>query len=411
MCEALLPMCDCNAGSEVSVSLDKPPKIEATCVPKYLAKGLAWQTDGQWPGKVGTEEPASENDDAEEAPELEKKMTVVSTDGDYSLKVAVDSHVDFIPKTVLSLQTDGQLKASISGSVVADLSARAEAEAKFSYTRIERLPVDPLTYTACADVFCITFLLQANTTLDLETSAEGVAEVMVSAQYDVEADISIDVANGQIKANVKSSPFTHSESVTMDGSFDGRLSLSLTPELTILPLPGAPISVKPFLTGEIQTHAEASATVSLAAPAPGFLQAMSSGASADFCVAADVNVKAGVTVDGLGIPQPLQLSSDQIKGMVSTAIADLPQLLISAIDNQLGSCAKLGKTVDKAISKPIQEAAKLAAKGLDDVIPNFKVSLPSPENLVDKQFCKTVLQKSYPESDAQCSQALTGCSA
>lgn len=411
MCEALLPMCDCNAGSEVSVSLDKPPKIEATCVPKYLAKGLAWQTEGQWPGQIGTEEPASENDDTDEAPELEKKMSVVSTDGDYSLKVAVDSHVDFIPKTVLSLQTDGQLKASISGSVVADLSARAEAEAKFSYTRIERLPVDPLTYTACADVFCITFLLQANATLDLETSAEGVAEVMVSAQYDVEADISIDVANGQIKANVKSSPFTHSESVTMDGSFDGRLSLSLMPELTILPLPGAPISVKPFLTGEIQTHVEASATVSLAAPAPGFLKTMSSGASADFCVAADVNVKAGVMVDGLGIPQPLQLSSDQIKGMITKAIDELPQQLIDAIDKQLESCAKLGKTVDKAISKPIQEAAKLAAKGLDDVIPNFKVSLPSPENLLDKQFCKTVLQKSYPENDAQCSKALTGCSA
>merc|ERR1712113_804268 len=112
---------------------------------------------------------------------------------------------------------------------------------------------------------------------------------MVSAQYDVEADITIDVAKGHVKANVKSSPFTHSESVTMDGSFDGRLSLSLTPELTILPLPGAPISVKPFLTGEIQTHAEASASVSLGAPAPGFLQATSSSASADFCVAADVN--------------------------------------------------------------------------------------------------------------------------
>merc|ERR1712187_765352 len=164
-------------------------------------------------------------------------------------------------------------------------------------------------------------------------------------------------------------------------------------------------------TGEIQTHAEASATESLAAPAPGFRQAMSSSTSADFCVAADVNVKAGVTVDGLGIPAPLQVNSDQIKSMINKAIAELPQQLIDAIDNQLGSCAKLGKTVDKAISKPIEEAAKLAAKGLDDVIPNFKVSLPSPETLLDKQFCKTVLQKSYPDNDTQCSQALQGCSA
>jgi hypothetical protein len=356
------------------------------------------------------EEPASDSDDAEkEAPKLEEKMTVVDTDGDYSLKLAVDSHIDFIPKTVLSLQTDGHLTASISGTIVADLSARAEAEAKFSYTRVERLPADPLTYTACADVFCITFLLQANATLALKTKVEGTAEVQVSAEYNVEADISIDVATGKMKVSVKSSPFTHSESITMDGSFDGSLSLSLTPELTILPLPGAPISVKPFVTGEIQTHAEVRASASLAASAPGFLQATSNSASVDFCVAADVNVKAGVTVDGLGIPEPLQLSSDQIKGMVSTAIADLPQLLISAIDNQLGSCAKLGKTVDKAISKPIQKAATLAAKGLDDVIPNFKVSLPSPEALLEKQFCKTVLQKSYPEGDDYCAKALQGC--
>merc|ERR1712048_1540379 len=104
---------------------------------------------------------------------------------------------------VFELSTDGKLTASISGKFSAYLNARAEADAHFSYTLVERVPEEPLEYTACADVFCITFLLQANATLDLETSAEGVAEVMVSAQYDVEADISIDVANGQIKANVK----------------------------------------------------------------------------------------------------------------------------------------------------------------------------------------------------------------
>merc|ERR1711988_727470 len=94
MCEALLPMCDCDAGSEVSVSLDKPPKIEATCVPKYLAKSLNWQSNGQWPGQLEAGEPSSDEDDDEQEgedgsdSELKGKMAVVKQDGGASLKTA-----------------------------------------------------------------------------------------------------------------------------------------------------------------------------------------------------------------------------------------------------------------------------------------------------------------------------------
>merc|ERR1712187_396398 len=258
-----------------------------------------------------------------------------------------------------------------------------------SYTLVERVPEEPLEYTACADVFCITFLLQANATLDLETSAQGTAQVQAAAEYDIEADISIDVTTGQMHASVKSSPFTHQE------------------QMTIMPLPGAPISVKPFLTGNLSTHVEASATASSA----GFLQATSSTTEASFCAAADVSITGGVDIDGLGMPQPLEISSTEIKSMITKAIADVPQVLIGAINDQLDSCAKLGKAVDKAISKPIEEAAQVAAKGLDEVIPDFKVSLPDPMELLDKQFCKTVLQKSYPEGESQCATANLGCHA
>merc|ERR1711988_1219008 len=313
MCEALLPMCDCDAGSEVSVSLDKPPKIEATCVPKYLAKSLNWQSNGQWPGQLEAGEPSSDEDGDEQEGEdgsdsedsdLKSKMTVVKHDGDASLNMAVDANIEFIPKTVFELSTDGKLTASISGKFSAYFNALAEAEAHFSYTLVERVPEEPLEYTACADVFCITFLLQANATLDLETSAQGTAQVQAAAEYDIEADISIDVTTGQMHASVKSSPFTHQEQMTMDGSFDGSLSLSLMPVLTIMPLPGAPISVKPFLTGNLSTHVEASATASSA----GFLQATSSATEASFCAAADVNIIGGVDIDGLGMPQPLEIA-------------------------------------------------------------------------------------------------------
>lgn len=413
MCKTLLPMCDCDAGSEVSVSLDKPPKIEATCVPKYLAKSLNWQSNGQWPGQLEAGEPSSDEDDdeddgeAESDADLKSKMTVVKQDGGASLKTAVDANIEFIPKTVFELSTDGKLTASISGKFSAYLNARAEADAHFSYTLVERVPEEPLEYTACADVFCITFLLQANATLDLETSAQGTAQVQAAAEYDIEADISIDVTTGQMHASVKSSPFTHQEQMTMDGSFDGSLSLSLMPVLTIMPLPGAPISVKPFLTGNLSTHVEASATASSA----GFLQATSSTTEASFCAAADISITGGVDIDGLGMPQPLEISSTEIKSMITKAIADVPQVLIGAINDQLDSCAKLGKAVDKAISKPIEEAAQAAAKGLDEVIPDFKVSLPDPMELLDKQFCKTVLQKTYPDGESQCANANLGCHA
>eukprot|EP00929_Paragymnodinium_shiwhaense_P045333 TRINITY_DN23175_c0_g4_i3.p1 TRINITY_DN23175_c0_g4~~TRINITY_DN23175_c0_g4_i3.p1 ORF type:complete len:186 (+),score=44.70 TRINITY_DN23175_c0_g4_i3:820-1377(+) len=181
-------------------------------------------------------------------------------------------------------------------------------------------------------------------------------------------------------------------------SFAGSVKLSLGPVLTVLPVPGAPVAIKPTMSVQVNTAVQAEVEE---------WTDSSSGNTVDTCAAAAVNLIAETTVQALGMPEEIELTSTDLKDALFDGILSMPLNTVDAITTVISDCLPVGKVLS-SLTDPMKAAAEAAAKTIKDALPDFSFDLPTPTSLVDVSKCDEVLEKTLP-SGTTCGSANLGC--
>eukprot|EP00929_Paragymnodinium_shiwhaense_P043623 TRINITY_DN22419_c0_g1_i1.p1 TRINITY_DN22419_c0_g1~~TRINITY_DN22419_c0_g1_i1.p1 ORF type:complete len:675 (-),score=155.24 TRINITY_DN22419_c0_g1_i1:274-2298(-) len=394
---ALGSFADCDAGSGLSLTLGSQPKASVVIVPKMFAKSLTVKskTNGKW--DVSQDSPKGGIDGrADDEVDLSEMMMSISNK---PIKVGVQAESEFIPTITIDVVPGTPLvKVKFSGLVYAGLDILAESTGETEWEKVVKVPKNPMKATACASAFCLTFLLQAQATVTVTADAAGTASVKTRAEFETGIELELDLSTGDITYEVTDTQVTHEEELDMGLSFGGSVQLSLGPVLTVLPVPGAPVSIQPTLSVEVKTAVEAE-VAEWTDP--------TSGNMVDTCAAASVNLIAQTSVEALGFPEEISLSSQDLKDAVLDGILAMPLNTVDAITEVISDCLPVGKVLSE-LTDPMKAAAEAAAETIKDAIPDFSFDLPSPTSLVDVSKCDSVLSKTLP-SGTTCGDADLGC--
>eukprot|EP00929_Paragymnodinium_shiwhaense_P045332 TRINITY_DN23175_c0_g4_i1.p1 TRINITY_DN23175_c0_g4~~TRINITY_DN23175_c0_g4_i1.p1 ORF type:complete len:228 (+),score=51.31 TRINITY_DN23175_c0_g4_i1:417-1100(+) len=156
---------DCTNGkSGVSLTLTgDEPKASVEITPKLFAKSLTakTKTNGKWDLVEGS---AKGGMDARTGTtDLSSMMMSISNE---PIKVGVQAESEFIPTITIDVVPGTPLvRVKFSGLVYAGLDVKAETTGEADWEKVVKIPEKPKKATACASVFCIVFLLQAEATM------------------------------------------------------------------------------------------------------------------------------------------------------------------------------------------------------------------------------------------------------
>lgn len=397
MCDATIGgLCDCEAGSGLKVhDLTTNPSIAIQCVPNLLGISFKWSTSGNdtWPGSQDIAEPEVPANCTKEVTDDDSGNLTESMSPIPGLTVKADAaifgSVQFMPSLNLSMTPgSGQVSISAFGDLLANLNVRINASAAFEKSWTYSFPEEPEEDTMCSEVGCLTFMFQANATLEVATDVMGVIEGNIVAQYGVSAGVGVDIASGQTSYYANTTGLVHNENITITATFDGSVTLTLKPVLTIIAFPpGMPVSITPWAAVKLNTHAAAS-----------FTESSDDGSQWDACAAADLLLEAGIEVSA---PPPLSVTDSTLKNIINSAIDSVPDQIEKAIEDALKNCPPpLSSAIDDAVNSVVK-AVENSATSIDSLIPDFSITFSPISNLLNEQTCYTLLEAAIP-SDGSC---------
>jgi hypothetical protein len=174
------------------------------------------------------------------------------------LTVQAGSKLSFNPVLKMDLAADGKIKIKVSGDFNAIVYANITGTAAHTYSIDHVFPEIPKSMTACASVFCITLMIQGVAQLEFTASLAGQASAEVRAGYQLEGEITIDTKTGDTTTTYSTGELTHSEKITYESSFSGHIGVTAGPLFTILPFPGVPVTLFPYVKAELKAFAQSS---------------------------------------------------------------------------------------------------------------------------------------------------------
>ncbi|CAE7228999.1 unnamed protein product [Symbiodinium sp. CCMP2592] len=429
LCTVLIgDQCDCEGGSYVDVSLDK---FSVRCIfkaaadfskgfgvravpkkdlgqPGEMMEGL-FEEDGKssgrmtiLPGEEYVQAFKSANEVLKEPQDIKnyalgnKTTSEKSGSCEASLDVALDGLVQFSPDVTMTVYKSGTTEFSISGTVRASIHALVKAQGSCSFHAQRGFPDPPKKKIICAPPFCLVILLQMMAELHLEGTLTGTIEASSEVDFGVEGRVKV-TQSGHAEVDMKSPSIGHKNGFAIGASAGASLLLSIGPVLTLWPLPGVPITFRPFV------NAEAKAQGNLT---PELVQEETY-APLEMCGAAALNTFVDVDITGFALPAIyLNLfDSEFIMNAIKKGVMAGARAMIKIMSGPLQCVPGASFVTDK-----IMEAAEAAATAIVGLIPalDLDLNLPSIQLLPPmKLFCHEVYKT--PGFDSAPCAAELGC--
>ena len=151
----------------------------------------------------------------------------------------------------------------------------------------------------------------------IEVVAElaGTAEASVTAKYKVSGEVELDIFQGKGSAKVSAGKLTHSEEINYDSTFKGTVTLTAGPVFTVLPTPGAPITLEPLVQAEIKAYAQSN--------------------SGKQCGKVGINIRPIPTVNAFGLEK---VDTGALVDDIGSEINDLPTNMLGTVTGLLKKC-------------------------------------------------------------------------
>jgi len=301
----------------------------------------------------------------------------------------VSSHASmtFAPELNLVVEpASGKVSLDFSGEVVVKASVNINAETSSSWSLNDAFPKTPITVTGCAPLFCVTLMIQGLVQLDVTTELAGTVGASVSARFGVQGHVEMDIDDGKVKATISAGRLTHEEKLDYESTFKGTISMRAGPIFTVLPTPGAPISLEPFIKAEIKAYAQS--------------------VNGKSCGKAGVNVYADPHVHALGLPESVDFDSRVLEDAIVKQVTQVPANMQLEFADMFLSCLKIPgfSSLKSTLNKVMNRASDLIAKA----IPDFKIAFGSPVTLFKQSVCFNLLSVFLP-SDTTCGSYSIGC--
>ncbi|CAE7190462.1 unnamed protein product [Symbiodinium necroappetens] len=437
LCSILIgDQCDCNGGSHVTIATDH---FSVRCVfqtTSEFSKGFGINAvrqnkmDGTTleglhvlPGDEFVEAYKTAGQVLKSQDALKDETTSgTSSSCETALDVAIDGIVQFSPDVTFTVYDSGTTVFSISGMVRTSVQALVEAQGSCSFKAMRGFPDPPKKKVICGGKFCIVIMLQMVAELNLEGTLTGTLEVSTEADFEIAGTVRV-TSNGHADVDMNTPGIAHKQGFAIGASATASARVSMGPVLTIWPVPGIPITVRPMV------HAEAKAQGTLNYESAGhgllFVEESDQVSAADasnsslnmtsntlqMCGAAALNIYADVDVTGFALPAIFRshFDSDVLVEELTRAVTASADALVRTIVGPL-QCMPGANTV-AAVVERIRAAARAAADHISALIPtiDFDLGLPSIQLLSPKKlFCKEVYTTPDDFESAPCAAEL-GC--
>jgi hypothetical protein len=275
LCPLLLPGCDCDAGSSITIDVDAV-SLKAKCVAPTGDFGKSFglsssagasfgaadasssgkaklpgvEKEGAKKGKVKDRNQAA----AEQAQAGLRDKLVKAPAGscEHDLSLALDGEVEMEPVIELEVSATGDATISVSATASVSLDLLIEAAGSCSFSSERRFPKVPKTKVACAGYFCIALMLQAVAQIDINGQVTGSVNAGLAADFGIRTDITIDLATGSASATSKATEFNHQEGLEFAASMNGAITVGVGPHLVVWPMPGVPVDVFPTINAQVK---------------------------------------------------------------------------------------------------------------------------------------------------------------
>ena len=267
MCTLFLDdVCDCAAGSSLSLSTSG---ISINCVFKagsftqgfgLSAGGRFEKSDGtssrvKLPGIMFSQERKSLFADLKEKKILRPRLAPAPAGAcSGHMNLSLDGLVQFDPSVAINLDAGGKTVVGVSGMVRVSAEALLEAEGSCALEAGRRFPKRPLTKVFCAGHVCVAIILQMLAEMEIAGTMTGSTELSASADFEISSKITLDVG-GNAHVDIQSPQVKHQSGFTLAASASAVVRLSLGPELTVWPMPGAPVTFNPMMNAEVRGQA------------------------------------------------------------------------------------------------------------------------------------------------------------
>lgn len=297
---------------------------------------------------------------------------------DAELMLALEGNLEWSPTIALDVDVSkGLVTVKVDAEVTADMSALISAEAQCSAGLTRRLPSKPLKKMACAGYFCLLIMLQGVAKINVAGSVAGSAELGLTADFGMSAEVQVGIASGEADVKASSTKLRHQVGWQVAGSFDASVDVSMGPQLVVFPLPGVPVTIMPTVSAAVVAYG----TVKY----PNFVDALAvQHADEQTCAGAEVSVSGNADISGVGLPADLRLDTKEFEELLMGAVEDGAAKLLSLMAG--GECSG---PVGRAAQQAVGAAAELAGGAIGAAIPDLSVGLNVPvKSFLDQDlFC------------------------
>ncbi|CAE7940706.1 unnamed protein product [Symbiodinium necroappetens] len=438
LCSVLIgEYCDCNAGSYIKFSTDS---MDMRCIFKVSADfgkgyGVTATSGGQF--GVITENgritlPGDELEQSFKAAgsplRARKAMDdylspAPSGSCETSLEVAVDGVVQFAPDLMVTVNTDGDTKMTISGSVRSSIDSLVRGQGSCSFTAEKRFPKKPLKKVICAKAFCLVIALQMVAELEMTGTLTGTITTSSEVDFNIYGTVDVN-PKGEADVSFNTPEITHQEGWAIGASALASVRVGAGPVLTVWPMPGVPVNFKPMFNAQAQAQGtlEYKSYVSLLQDSQSVLAGTDSNMTSvvsenmtleraprelSMCNAAALSIYADADITAFALPPAIRghFSTNVIKEALEKAV----MAGATALLNVMNGVAKCVPGMDKVTEK-INAAATAAKGALSSLIPslNLDFNLKSIVLMAPETFwCKEVY--TTPGFDTAPCAAELGC--
>eukprot|EP00930_Biecheleria_cincta_P015839 TRINITY_DN13072_c0_g2_i2.p1 TRINITY_DN13072_c0_g2~~TRINITY_DN13072_c0_g2_i2.p1 ORF type:complete len:647 (+),score=134.93 TRINITY_DN13072_c0_g2_i2:57-1997(+) len=305
------------------------------------------------------------------------------------LSAALDGQIE-LGTTILDVEASANtVRVMVTITSKIEMEAMVEAAGGCTFTGERRFPAVPKYKMACAAGFCILLMVQGLATMDLFGDFTGTAEAAMSAEFTTIADVSLNFVTGQAYVTEQSTKFHHRDGMAFAASANSVFRVGFGPEVTVWPMPGAPVVISPQVTAQIRAHGTILYTEGTSLLQQGSSHTQLSNSSSG-CAAVQLNVDVTTDIVGFGLPPAISaaLSTAMLTSMIVDAIADIRNRLMNLIA-MYASCVPGGNMVTSYIDKAVSSATSF----IQGAIPNLGFSFStSSVQLLQQEQCWELLK-------------------